>query len=298
MARKQDQGTQFEWCVLHTAYSRLTNPEVLSSTQLKTKEKALTNWDKANSTVQNHAKNVIDKLVPSSPNESLNFYKSFEKMGSGSKSDIVFYKGSTLYQCSMKYGDSFQLSSSMIETNVTVLTDIFKKISRGKGAKTDGNTLANIQKVINDVEAFFPNKYMTSNDIDSLVKHNPNAAALEERLIEIIGTKGKDGVGSVYDEFRCAFVEESITGKMTLKGKPMHVATHILTEKGVRPITKKLVHEFCAIVNPRFSKKKQGTFPKTRQLGKGVQGPKEMIPVSLQGVTQYNPVIRIDVKLG
>ena len=294
----QDQGTQFEWCVLHTAYSRLTNPEVLSSTQLKTKEKALTNWDKANSTVQNHAKNVIDKLVPSSPNESLNFYKSFEKMGSGSKSDIVFYKGSTLYQCSMKYGDSFQLSSSMIETNVTVLTDIFKKISRGKGAKTDGNTLANIQKVINDVEAFFPNKYMTSNDIDSLVKHNPNAAALEERLIEIIGTKGKDGVGSVYDEFRCAFVEESITGKMTLKGKPMQVATHILTEKGVRPITKKLVHEFCAIVNPRFSKKKQGTFPKTRQLGKGVQGPKEMIPASLQGVTQYNPVIRLDVKLG
>lgn len=294
----QDQGTQFEWCVLHTAYSRLTNPEVLSSTQLKTKEKALTNWDKANSTVQNHAKNVIDKLVPSSPNESLNFYKSFEKMGSGSKSDIVFYKGSTLYQCSMKYGDSFQLSSSMIETNVTVLTDIFKKISRGKGAKTDGNTLANIQKVINDVEAFFPNKYMTSNDIDSLVKHNPNAAALEERLIEIIGTKGKDGVGSVYDEFRCAFVEESITGKMTLKGKPMHVATHILTEKGVRPITKKLVHEFCAIVNPRFSKKKQGTFPKTRQLGKGVQGPIERIPASLQGVTQYNPVIRIDVKLG
>ena len=294
----QDQVTDFEWCVLHSAYSRLTNPEVLSSTQLKTKEKALTNWDKANSTVQNHAKNVIDKLVPSSPNESLNFYKSFEKMGSGSKSDIVFYKGSTLYQCSMKYGDSFELSSSMIETNVTVLTDIFKKISRGKGAKTDGNTLANIQKVINDVEAFFPNKYMTSNDIDSLVKHNPNAAALEERLIEIRGTKGKDGVGSVYDEFRCAFVEESITGKMTLKGKPMHVATHILTEKGVRPITKKLVHEFCAIVNPRFSKKKQGTFPKTRQLGKGVQGPKEMIPVSLQGVTQYNPVIRIDVKLG
>ena len=294
----QDQGTQFEWCVLHTAYSRLTNPEVLSSTQLKTKEKALTNWDKANSTVQNHAKNVIDKLVPSSPNESLNFYKSFEKMGSGSKSDIVFYKGSTLYQCSMKYGDSFQLSSSMIETNVTVLTDIFKKISRGKGAKTDGNTLANIQKVINDVEAFFPNKYMTSNDIDSLVKHNPNAAALEERLIEIIGTKGKDGVGSVYDEFRCAFVEESITGKMTLKGKPLQIATHILTEKGVRPITKKLIHEFCAIVNPRFSKKRQGTFPKTRQLGKGVQGPKEMIPVSLQGVTQYNPVIRIDVKLG
>ena len=294
----QDQGTQFEWCVLHTAYSRLTNPEVLSSTQLTTKEKALTNWDKSNTTVRNHAKNVIDKLAPSSTNESLKFYSSFEKMGSGSKSDIVFYKGSTLYQCSMKYGDSFQLSSSMIETNVTVLTDIFKKISRGKGAKTDGNTLANIQKVINDVEAFFPNKYMTSNDIDSLVKHNPNAAALEERLIEIIGTKGKDGVGSVYDEFRCAFVEESITGKMTLKGKPMQVATHILTEKGVRPITKKLVHEFCAIVNPRFSKKKQGTFPKTRQLGKGVQGPKEMIPASLQGVTQYNPVIRIDVKLG
>ena len=294
----QDQGTQFEWCVLHTAYSRLTNPEVLSSTQLTTKEDAQTNWDKANSTVQNHAKNVIDKLAPSSPNESLKFYSSFQKMGSGSKSDIIFYKGGKLYQCSMKYGDSFQLSSSMIETNVTALTGIYKKIARGKGSKTDGNTLANIQAVINDVEAFFPNKYMTSNDIDSLVKHNPNAAALEERLIEIIGTKGKDGVGSVYDEFRCAFVEESITGKMTLKGKPMQVATHILTEKGVRPITKKLVHEFCAIVNPRFSKKKQGTFPKTRQLGKGVQGPKEMIPASLQGVTQYNPVIRLDVKLG
>ena len=234
----------------------------------------------------------------SSPNESLKFYSSFQKMGSGSKSDIIFYKGGKLYQCSMKYGDSFQLSSSMIETNVTALTEIYKKIAIGKGSKTDGNTLANIQKVINDVEAFFPNKYMTSNDIDSLVKHNPNAAALEERLIEIIGTKGKDGVGSVYDEFRCAFVEESITGKMTLKGKPLQIATHILTEKGVRPITKKLVHEFCAIVNPRFSKKKQGTFPKTRQLGKGVQGPIERIPASLQGVTQYNPVIRLDVKLG
>ena len=117
----------------------------------------------------------------------------------------------------MKYGNSFQLSSSMIETNITALTDIFKKISRGKGASSDGTTLSNIQRVINDVEAFFPNKYMTSNDIDSLVKHNPNAAALEERLIEIIGTKGKDGVGSVYDEFRCAFVEESITGKNDIK---------------------------------------------------------------------------------
>ena len=157
----QDQGTQFEWCVLHTAYSRLTNPEVLSSTQLKTQEKALTNWDKANETVKNHAVNVIDKLAPSSTNEKLKFYASFQKMGSGSKSDIIFYKSGKLYQCSMKYGNSFQLSSSMIETNVTVLTDIFKKISRGKGAKTDGNTLANIQKVINDVEAFFPNKYIS-----------------------------------------------------------------------------------------------------------------------------------------
>ena len=174
----QDQGTQFEWCVLHTAYSRLTNPEVLSSTQLTTKEDAQTNWNKANSTVKKDSVTVVDKLAKTlSTNDSLQFYKSFQKMGSGSKSDIVFYRGSTLYQCSMKYGDSFQLSSSMIETNVTVLTDIFKKISRGKGAKTDGNTLANIQKVINDVEAFFPNKYMTSNDIDSLVKYNPNAAA-------------------------------------------------------------------------------------------------------------------------
>lgn len=295
----QDQGTQFEWCVLHTAYSRLSNPEVLSSTQLTTKGDAQTNWNKADSTVQKDSVKIIDKLAKTlSTNESLKFYASFQKMGSGSKSDIVFYKSGKIYQCSMKYGNSFQLSSSMIETNINALTDIFKKISRGKGASSDGTTLSNIQRVINDVEAFFPNKYMTSNDIDSLVKHNPNAAALEERLIEIIGTKGKDGVGSVYDEFRCAFVEESITGKMTLKGKPIQIATHILTEKGIRPITKKLVHEFCAIVNPRFSKKKQGTFPKSRQLGKGVQGPKELVPASLQGVTQYNPVIRLDVKLG
>ena len=295
----QDQGTQFEWCVLHTAYSRLSNPEVLSSKQLTTKGDAQTNWNKADSTVQKDSVKIIDKLAKTlSTNESLKFYASFQKMGSGSKSDIVFYKSGKIYQCSMKYGNSFQLSSSMIETNITALTDIFKKISRGKGASSDGTTLSNIQRVINDVEAFFPNKYMTSNDIDSLVKHNPNAAALEERLIEIIGTKGKDGVGSVYDEFRCAFVEESITGKMTLKGKPIQIATHILTEKGIRPITKKLVHEFCAIVNPRFSKKKQGTFPKSRQLGKGVQGPKELVPASLQGVTQYNPVIRLDVKLG
>ena len=295
----QDQGTQFEWCVLHTAYSRLSNPEVLSSKQLTTKGDAQTNWNKADSTVQKDSVKIIDKLAKTlSTNESLKFYASFQKMGSGSKSDIVFYKSGKIYQCSMKYGNSFQLSSSMIETNINALTDIFKKISRGKGASSDGTTLSNIQRVINDVEAFFPNKYMTSNDIDSLVKHNPNAAALEERLIEIIGTKGKDGVGSVYDEFRCAFVEESITGKMTLKGKPIQIATHILTEKGIRPITKKLVHEFCAIVNPRFSKKKQGTFPKSRQLGKGVQGPKELVPASLQGVTQYNPVIRLDVKLG
>ena len=106
------------------------------------------------------------------------------------------------------------------------------------------------------------------------------------------GTTYAKGGGAIEDKGK------GNTGKMTLKGKPMQVATHILTEKGVRPITKKLVHEFCAIVNPRFSKKKQGTFPKTRQLGKGVQGPKEMIPARLQGVTQYNPVIRIDVKLG
>ena len=78
MARKQDQGTQFEWCVLHTAYSRLTNPEVLSSKQLKTKEKALETWNKTNSTVQKDSVKVVDKLAKTlSANESLKFYSSF-----------------------------------------------------------------------------------------------------------------------------------------------------------------------------------------------------------------------------
>ena len=67
----QDQGTQFEWCVLHTAYSRLSNPEVLSSTQLTTKGDAQTNWNKADSTVQKDSVKIIDKLAKTlSTNES------------------------------------------------------------------------------------------------------------------------------------------------------------------------------------------------------------------------------------
>ena len=87
----QDQGTQFEWCVLHTAYSRLTNPEVLSSKQLKTKEKALETWNKTNSTVQKDSVTVVDKLAKTlSTNESLKFSPS-NIYGENFKLSSVFF---------------------------------------------------------------------------------------------------------------------------------------------------------------------------------------------------------------
>lgn len=129
-----DKGKQFEYAIMLAAYSRLPKPlpdQVKSSYDNIMR---VTNNGKAiSSDVKTAAKNMMDKIQPSGVGARNKFYASFRQLGGGAggggepKTDILFYKLGKKYRCSLKWGDSYQLSSAGISKTAEVLKKVLKK---------------------------------------------------------------------------------------------------------------------------------------------------------------------------
>jgi len=256
-----NKGNQFEWAVMYHALSRVGDPSELSGDQRKTLESAesqIIRMGESNP-ISVAGQRIIDDLKPGGLTAEQTFYKSFKKFGGGAdegKTDIAYQKGGTTYKCSMKYGDSFQLTSAGIDTSVNVLTSILKLVCDKYSTRDDTVALGYLQLVLEDISNTFENAKgtITATEADRLMTNVRKNMGLQARLQSILGTKKNPTTAGVYTKFKYELTKECLTGELTFNN-PDKIATHVLTEDGVYPIDERLVNEIMGKAGVRISKK-------------------------------------------
>tara|TARA_B100000427_G_scaffold198525_1_gene164957 strand:- start:5146 stop:5973 length:828 start_codon:yes stop_codon:yes gene_type:complete len=254
-----NKGNQFEWAVMYHALSRVGDPAELSQDQRKTLDSATSQIATMgeDNPISVAGRRVIDDIKPGRALQS--FYKSFEKYGGGAdegKTDIAFRKDGTTYKCSMKYGDSFQLTSAGIDTSVNVLTNILRLVAEKYGTRSDAAALGYLQLVLEDISNTFENAKgtITATEADRLMTNVRKNFGLQARLQSILGTRKNPTTAGVYSKFKYELTKECLTGEMTFNNSEK-VATHVLTETGVVPIDDSLINEIMGKAGVRISKK-------------------------------------------
>ena len=103
-----NKGLQFEWALLYYA------KENISEEELNNNDKIIMNKakQKMGTSVLQDAKKVIDEISSRLGNNNRDkVWRSFKKVSGGTpepKADIYFKIGNTDYNCSVKYGPSYQ----------------------------------------------------------------------------------------------------------------------------------------------------------------------------------------------
>jgi len=254
-----DKGKQFEYAIMLAAYNRLPKPLPNEVKGTYDNIMRVTNNGKAiASDVKTAAKNMMDKIQPGGDAARKKFYASFRQLGGGAggggepKTDILFYKLGKKYRCSLKWGDSYQLSSAGISKTAEVLKKVLKKTKSLSGESSE-----EIASVLTELE----------NNLGKLPKKGEQAVIkralaknqeLQERLESILGTRKSPKVSEGYRQFKEAVVKESITGELLFGTNNDATADHILNEKELKPISRELIKEVADLTYVRLRLKGRG----------------------------------------
>ena len=252
----KNKGLAFEHAVMYAATSRIN---VRDREQEKAFQEAAAKWPDIEKTIQDTATKIVLDLAPRSATDKQKFYGSFKKMSGGTepKTDILFVKGGKKYKCSMKWGDSFQLTSSGIDTSTQVLTKVLRKCAADIGKNNMSTTeLGTLQLIVEQIANKFENRTGTVSapEADRMMKDVNKAGGLNEQLQEILGSRRAPTGAAAYDAFKYELTKECMTGDLTFTDKDM-VADHLLTENGLKPIDDKAIREVMKKAGVRFSKK-------------------------------------------
>lgn len=255
----KNKGLDFEHAVMYAATSRINEPR--SNESQKAFEESLKKWPSIEKTIQDKATELVLNMAPVRDKQS--YYKSFKKMSGGTepKTDIIFVKGGKKYKCSMKWGNSFQLTSSGIDTSVQVLTKVLKKVAADLGKNNMSVAeLGTLQLIIEQIANKFENRTgtLTQSEADRIMKDVNKSGGLNEQLQEILGSKRSPSGGAVYDAFKYELTKECMTGELTFANDKDKAADHLLTENGLKPIDEKAIREVMKKAGVRFSKKGRG----------------------------------------
>ena len=257
-----NKGLQFEHAVMYAATSRINEPRTREQEKFFTE--AAKKWDAIPDEIKNKATELVTSLAPRSVTDKQKYYGSFKKMSGGGtepKTDIMFSKSGKTYKCSMKWGDSFQLTSSGIDTSVQTLTKVLKKVAKDLGKNNMSTTeLGTLQLIVEQIANKFENRTGTVSapEADRMMKDVNKAGGLNEQLQEILGSRRAPTGAAAYDAFKYELTKECMTGDLTFTDKDM-VADHLLTEHGLKPIDDKAIREVMKKAGVRFSKKGRGT---------------------------------------
>ena len=96
------------------------------------------------------------------------------------------------YKCSMKWGDSFQLTSSGIDTSVSTLTKVLRKVAQNMGKNNmSTNELGTLQLIIEQIANKFENRTgtVTQAEADRMMSDINKAGGLNEQLQQILGSR-------------------------------------------------------------------------------------------------------------
>lgn len=255
-----NKGLAFEHAVMYAAMSRINSRD---RDQQQAFEEASARWSEIPQEIKDKATEIVLDLAPTLKKEQQKFFKSFKKMSGGDepKTDILFKKGGVKYKCSMKWGDSFQLSSGGIDNSTSVLTKVLRKCAAdiGKNGMTV-DELGTLQLILEQIANKFENASgtMTAPEADRIMADVTKAGGLNEQLQDILGSRKKTP-GQAYEAFKFELTKECMTGEMTFASDKDKAANYLLTENGLKPINDAAVREVMGKAGVRFSKKGRGT---------------------------------------
>ena len=256
-----NKGLQFEHAVMYAATSRITGTR--TKDQQKFFDEAASKWSTIPKDIQDKATELVLDIAPNADRDKQSYYGSFKKMSGGGeepKTDIMFSKGGKTYKCSMKWGDSYQLSSAGIDKSVTIIQKVLNKVAKNIGASRMSVTeLGTLQLILEQIANKFENNTgtMTATQADRFMKDVNKAGGLNEQLQDILGSRRKSG-GEIYDTFKYELTRECMTGELTFANDKDKAADHLLTENGLIPIDEKAVRGVMKKAGVRFSKKGRG----------------------------------------
>lgn len=257
-----NKGLQFEHAVMYAATSRINEPRTRE--QEKFFSEAAKKWSDIPQEIKDKATELVTDLAPRGEADKQKYYGSFKKMSGGGtepKTDIMFKKGGKTYKCSMKWGDSFQLTSSGIDTSVATLTKVLKKVAADLGKNNMSvNELGTLQLIVEQIANKFENRAgtLTQAEADRMMKDVNKAGGLNEQLQEILGSRRAPNGAAAYDAFKYELTKECMTGELTFANEKDKAADHLLTEHGLKPIDDKAIREVMKKAGVRFSKKGRG----------------------------------------
>lgn len=257
-----NKGLQFEHAVMYAATSRINEPRTRE--QEKFFSEAAKKWSDIPQEIKDKATELVTDLAPRGEADKQKYYGSFKKMSGGGtepKTDIMFKKGGKTYKCSMKWGDSFQLTSSGIDTSVATLTKVLKKVAADLGKNNMSvNELGTLQLIVEQIANKFENRTgtLTQAEADRMMKDVNKAGGLNEQLQEILGSRRAPNGAAAYDAFKYELTKECMTGELTFANEKDKAADHLLTEHGLKPIDDKAIREVMGKAGVRFSKKGRG----------------------------------------
>ena len=257
-----NKGLQFEHAVMYAATSRITGERTREQEKFFTE--AAKKWNDIPDEIKNKATELVTGLAPRGEADKQKYYGSFKKMSGGGtepKTDIMFTKGAKTYKCSMKWGDSFQLTSSGIDTSVATLTKVLKKVAADLGKNNMSvNELGTLQLIIEQIANKFENRSgtVTQAEADRMMKDVNKAGGLNEQLQDILGSRRSPSGAAAYDAFKYELTKECMTGALTFANDRDKAADHLLTEHGLKPIDDKAIREVMKKAGVRFSKKGRG----------------------------------------
>jgi hypothetical protein len=252
-------GLAFEFAVMYAATSRI---EIRDKDQEEAFQEAAAKWPLIPQEIKDKATEIVLGLAPKLKAQRQTFFKSFKKMSGGDepKTDILFKKGGKKYKCSMKWGNSFQLSSAKVDSTVDYITKVLKKCAAdlGKNGMTT-DQLGSLQLILEQISNKFENATgtVTAPEADRMMKDVNKAGGLNEQLQEILGSKKSPG--TAYDTFKFELTKECMTGNLTFATDKDKAANYLLTENGLKPINDAAIREVMAVAGVRFSKKGRGT---------------------------------------
>jgi hypothetical protein len=233
-----DKGKQFEYAIMIAAYSRVLNPPSNIKTELAKLEKQPVGAD-----VQSAANSMMDQIQPKTFNNS--FYKSFKQLGGSSpepKTDVLFVDRGKKIKCSMKWGDSYQLSSSGIQGTVRVLNNVLLKVAM-KGS-LGGAQVKEVAMVLDELSETLGEgpKKQPQPVMKSILEKAKREGGLNDRLQSILGSRKVPQGDKLFLEFKRELVRESLTGESLFGSGSDKTANYILNERELKPIDDKLVN--------------------------------------------------------
>lgn len=253
-----DKGKQFEYAIMLAAYNRLPKPLPQEVKPIYDNIMRVTNKGTViTSEVKLAAKNMMNKIEPNGEDAKRKFYASFRQLGGGAggggepKTDVMFVKLGKKYKCSLKWGDSYQLSSAGISKTTEVLKKVLAK------TKLQSNTKEEIASVLTELENTLGKlpKIGEQSVVKKVLQDNEE---LKGRLEQIIGTRKNTQVAESFRSFKEAVVRESITGELLFGKSNDATANYILNEKELKPIDATLVKKVAEKTYVRLRLKGRG----------------------------------------